>query len=185
MTSIVALCNRALAKIGDELTVLSLNDDTKAARYCKALYADTRDFVLRSYPWRFALKRYVLAPLKDKPVYGYDFQFALPVDCLRVWRTEEELPYQVEGQTILYNAPILRFVGITRVDDATLFDPMFVEALALKLGAELAVPLTASVTLKDMLNKEYQAFVQQAKTASAMEGVQDAYTQRGWLEARL
>ena len=185
MTSIVALCNRALSKIGDELVILSLDDGTKSARYCKALYADTRDFVLRSYPWRFALKRYALAPLKDKPLYGYEYQFGLPADCLRVWRTEEEEPYQVEEQTILYNRPMLRFVGITRIDDATLFDPMFVEALALKLAAELAVPLTASVALKEVLNKEYHAFVQQAKTASAMEGAQDAYTQRGWLEARL
>ena len=55
----------------------------------------------------------------------------------------------------------------------------------MKLAAELAVPLTASVALKEVLNKEYHAFVQQAKTASAMEGAQDAYTQRGWLEARL
>ncbi len=185
MTSIVALCNRALSKIGDEPVILSLDDDTKPARYCKALYADTRDFVLRSYPWRFALKRYALAPLKDKPLYGYEYRFALPADCLRVWRTEEEENYQVEGQTVLYNAPILRFVGISRIEDATFFDPMFVEALALKLAAELAVPLTASVALKETLNKEYHAFVQQAKTASAMEGVQDGYTQRGWLEARL
>ena len=185
MTSIVALCNRALSKIGDEPVILSLDDDTKSARYCKALYADTRDFVLRSYPWRFALKRYVLAPLKDKPVYGYGSQFSLPADCLRVWRMEEDLPYQVEGQAVLCDARILRSVGIARIEDATLFDPMFVEALALKLAAELAVPLTASVALKDTLNKEYHAFVQQAKTASAMEGAQDAYTQRGWLEARL
>ena len=185
MTSIVALCNRALSKIGDEPVLSSLNDDTKAARYCKALYADTRDFVLRSYPWRFALKRYALAPLKDKPLYGYEYRFGLPADCLRVWRTEDEEPYQVEGQNVLYNAPILRFVGIARVEDTAFFDPMFVEALALKLAAELAVPLTASVALKETLNKEYQAFVQQAKTASAMEGAQDGYTQRGWLEATI
>lgn len=186
MTSVVALCNRALAKIGDELIIASTDDGTKAARYCKALYADTRDFVLRSYPWRFALKRYVLAPLVEAPLFGFARQFAMPSDCLRVWRLEDDEPFQTEGGMILYDGSVLRFTGIRRVDDPALFDPMFVEALALKLAAELAVPLTASVALKEQLNGEYRAFVAQAKTASAMEGAQDVCAVRnGWLEARL
>lgn len=186
MTSVVALCNRALAKIGDELIIASLDDGTKAARYCKALYADTRDFVLRSYPWRFALKRYVLAPLSEKPLFGFERQFAMPSDCLRVWRTDEDAPFQTEGGLILYDGPVLRFVGISRVEDPALFDPMFVEALALKIAAELAVPLTASVTLKKQLDDEFLSFVVQARTVSATEGTQDSYAVRnGWLEARL
>lgn len=185
MTSIVAVCNRALSKIGDELIIMSLNDETKPARYCKALYADTRDFVLRSYPWRFALKRYVLAPLKEKPLFGYDYQFVVPSDCLRVWKTRDRQPYQVEGRRILADRDVFAFTGISRIEDATLFDPMFVEAFSLRLAAELAVPLTASVSLKENLTKEYQQFVQQAKTASAMEGIQDVYTPQGWLEARI
>ena len=184
MTSIVAVCNRALSKTGDELIITSLDDDTKPARYCKALYADTRDFVLRSYPWRFALKRYVLAPLKDKPLFGYEYQFSLPSDCLRVWKMAQGERYQVEGQRLLTDQNICRFIGISRVENASLFDPMFVEAFALRLAAELAVPLTASATLRDSLAKEYQQFVQQAKTASAMEGVQDVFVPQGWVEAR-
>lgn len=184
MTSIVAVCNRALSKIGDELIILSLEDDTKSAKYCKALYADTRDFVLRSYPWRFALKRYVLAPLKEKPLFGYAYQFSLPSDCLRVWKMQGNEPYQVEGQCLLTDSNVCRFIGISRVEDATLFDPMFVEAFSLRLAAELAVPLAASVSLRDGLTKEYQQFVQQAKTASAMEGSQDVFVPQGWVEAR-
>ena len=178
MTSIVAVCNRALSKIGDELIIMSLDDETKPARYCKALYADTRDFVLRSYPWRFALKRYILAPLKEKPLFGYDYQFVVPSDCLRVWKTREQQRYQVEGRYILADQNVFAFIGISRIEDAAQFDPMFVEALSLRLAAELAVPLTEN------LAKEYQQFVQQAKTASAMEGIQDIYVPQGWLEAR-
>ncbi len=185
MTSVVAVCNRALAKIGDELIIMSLDDDTKTARYCKALFADTRDFVLRSYPWRFALKRYVLAPLKDKPLFGYDYQFAVPSDCLRVWKTQQQERYQVEGKYILADQNIFNFIGISRIEDPAMFDPMFVEALSLRLAAELAVPLAASVSLKENLTKEFQIFVQQAKTASAMEGIQDVYQPQGWVEARI
>lgn len=185
MASVVSICNRALSKIGDELFIASLDDDTKSARYCKALYEDTRDFVLRSYPWRFALKRYVLAPLKEKPLFGYEFQFALPSDCLRVWRTQKQIRYQVEGRTILADTNVMSFIGISKVEDSVQFDPMFVEALALRLAVELSVPLTASMSLKESLSKEFQQFVQQAKTASAMEGIQDVYSPQGWLEARI
>ncbi|MGN0904541.1 MAG: hypothetical protein ACI4PW_05235 [Alphaproteobacteria bacterium] len=184
MTSMVSICNRALSKIGDEITILSLEDSSKPARYCKMLYPETRDMVLRSYPWRFALKRYVLAPMAEAPVFGFAKQFALPVNCLRVWRTEENIPYQIEGKALLADADVFRFIGIQRVEDPTLFDPMFVEAFALKLASELALPLTASVSLKEALYKEYQVFVQQARTASAMEGCQDSYVQKGWLESR-
>lgn len=184
MTSVVSICNRALSKIGDEITIMSLDDGSKAARYCKTLYADTRDMVLRSYPWRFALKRYVLAPLAEAPAFGFGTQFELPADCLRVWRVQDDLPYQVEGRNILADTDAFRFIGIQRIKDPFVFDPMFVEAMALKLASELAVPLTASSSLKAELMNEYQMFVIQAKTASAMEGNQDVHVVRGWLESR-
>lgn len=184
MTSMVSICNRALSKIGDEITILSTDDASKPARYCKMLYPETRDMVLRSYPWRFALRRYQLAPSAVKPPFGFSSAFVLPVECLRVWRSENDMPYQVEGNRVLADADVFRFIGIARVEDTTLFDPMFVEALALKLAEELAVPLAASNTLKENLAKEYRDFVQAAKTASAMEGVQDTFVQKGWLESR-
>lgn len=182
--SIVSICNKALSQIGDE-GILSLDDERKAAQYCKMLYDPCRKFVLRSYPWRFALKRYTLAPLKEKPLFGYDYQFVVPSDCLRVWKTREQQRYQVEGRYILADRNVFAFIGISRIEDTAQFDPMFVEALSLRLAAELAVPLTASVSLKENLTKEYQQFVQQAKTASAMEGIQDIYAPQGWLEARI
>ena len=103
---------------------------------------------------------------------------------MRVWRVEGDIPYQVEGNCVLADTDVFCFVGISRIEDTTLFDPMFVEALALKMASELAVPLAASNSLKENLFKEYEEFVKAAKTASAMEGVQDVFVQRGWLESR-
>ncbi len=185
MTSVVAICNRALSKIGDELIVSSLEDGSKSSRYCKALFEQTKNFVLRSYPWRFALKRYALAPLKEKPLFDFEYQFSLPVDCLRIWKTKNQEPYQVEGNAVLANSNVFLFVGIAQVEDPSLFDAMFVEALALKLASDLAIPLTASTTLKEKLIQEYETFLPKAKTISAMEGSQDVYMPQGWLEARM
>ena len=184
MVSVVSVCNRALAKIGDEIQIASLDDSSKPARYCKILYPEIRDMVLRSYPWRFALKRYVLAPLSEAPVFGFKYQFALPPDCLRVYKTVDDIAFQIEGKRLLCDTDVFSFIGIARVENPADFDSFFIEALATKLAAELAVPLAASTSLKAELSKEFASIVQQAKTLSAMEGIQDGFVQKGWLESR-
>lgn len=184
MTSVVSICNRALSKIGDEIQITSLNDNTKPARYCKILYPDARDFVLRSFPWRFALKRYLLAPLSQSPLFGYTHQYVMPSECLRIWKVADDVDYQVEGKHILTNTGSLAFIGIRRIENPDDFDAMFVETLALKIAVELAVPLTASISLKNDLANEYKNFVQQAKTVSSMEGKAPVFSAFGWLESR-
>lgn len=184
----VSICNVALSKIGDE-SILSLDDDTKAARYCKLLYDEQRKFVLRSYPWRFALNRYVLAPLRDKPLFGYEYQFSLPADCLRVWEVignSRDNPFQVENGRILYNQSVLKFIGISDVSDPSLFDAMFSEALSLRLASQLAFPLTADKALSREMTEQYEYYVQKARSASAFEGTNEQITlAESWLEARL
>lgn len=184
MVSVVSVCNRALSKIGDEIQIASLDDSSKPARYCKILYPEVRDMVLRSYLWRFALKRYLLAPLCEKPLFDWIYLYAVPADCLRVWRAAGDVAYQVEGKRILCNENPFAFTGVSRVENPDDFDSFFVEALALKLAGELAVPLAASVSLKSELAKEYADVVRQARTLSAMEGAQETFTPLGWLESR-
>lgn len=184
MVSVVSVCNRALSKIGDEIQIASLDDSSKPARYCKILYPEIRDMVLRGYPWRFALKRYVLAPLSDPPLFGFQYQFSMPADCLRIWKVVDACSYQVEGKRILSDTDIFAFIGISRIENPDEFDSFFAEALAVKMAAELAVPLAASVSLKNELYKEFRDVVQQAKTLSAMEGMQETFSQSGWLESR-
>ena len=182
--SIVSICNKALSQIGDE-GILSLDDERKAARYCKMLYDPCRKFVLRSYPWRFALKRYMLAPLKEKPLFGYDYRFVMPKDCLRVWKVAGNKDFTVEGGMILYNADVFRFIGVSDVADPSMFDSMFEDVLAARLASELAVPLTASPALRKELAEMYEYRVAQARTASAFEGKNEKTNVTDWLEARL
>ena len=56
----VSICNLALARLGDA-TIESLDDATAQAEYCNLFYAQTRDEVLRSHPWNFAIARKALA----------------------------------------------------------------------------------------------------------------------------
>lgn len=49
------LCNRALARIGAD-RIRDTEEDTKQARACRAIYANTRDELLRMNPWNFATR---------------------------------------------------------------------------------------------------------------------------------
>nr|DAO60181.1 MAG TPA: tail tubular protein [Caudoviricetes sp.] len=187
MSSVVSLCNRALMKIGDTMSVTSLDDDSKAARICKVAYPGVRDQLLQSYPWRFALKLYELAPLADRPAYGYTRAFQMPGECLSVWQAEDErLDYEVVGREIHADTDIFRFKGIRRIEDPGMFDPMFAEALALSLAAEIALPLTGDLNMKTLLFQEVSLFVKAARRASAIEAARATWRiSPDWVTARI
>lgn len=187
MTTKIEICNRALAKIGDDYTITSFYDEIKTARFSELLYESTKNMLLRSYPWRFAVKRFNSPELAETPAYGYNHQYLIPWDCLRVLSLQDEnLEYAVEGRNILVNndGGSLRYLGIKKVDDPNEYDEMFTEALVLKLAVEFAIPIAASTSLRDSLRADFKDFMQDAKTKSALEASQKSYYQKGWLEAR-
>jgi len=49
------ICNIALGHIGAEV-IKATDEDTKSARACRAVYAQTRDELLRTFPFNFATK---------------------------------------------------------------------------------------------------------------------------------
>lgn len=185
MASQVSICNRALSKIGDDISILSLDDDIKQARYCKALYEDTLNFVLRSYAWKFAIKRYSLAPSMDVPTFGDETVFELPVDCLRVLSQKENREFKLEGNRIYYDDNIFEFWGITKITDTNKFDSCFVEVLSLYLAIDLCVPLTGDYQKKAQLQNELTERLTVAKKCNAFETFPMTYNVVGALESRL
>lgn len=185
MANVTDICNKALAKIGDEITITTLEEDSKAARYCKLLYEPTKNFLLRQYAWRFALKRYSLAPTGEKPVFGYGYTFNIPKDCLRVVKTEDDMPFTVEGNHILYDSNVLNFIGITNISDANTFDACFIEALTTQLAIELCVPITGDLQAKQQLKQDLAEQIRIAKKCSAFEVYPITMQVSGALESRL
>ena len=105
MASETSICNSALTRIG-AARITSLTDDSKQARACTASYALMRDEVLRSHPWNSAISRASVASLADAPAFGYDNQFQLPADCLRMLEVyDSRLPWVVEGRCVTRPRP--------------------------------------------------------------------------------
>lgn len=109
MTSIVAICNRALQSIGTRTTIASLTENSVEARNCNLIYADTRDEVMQMAYWNFAQKTSYLALLKSAPSTPSNpnstanqwssaypsppwlYEYAYPSDCIQISRIVQQI----------------------------------------------------------------------------------------------
>ena len=92
MVSIVNICNFALQNIGAN-TITTLTEDTNEAIQCNLRYESIRAMVLEAHSWNFASKRVALNKESVGPVFGFDNQFALPSDFVRIIATEEQIDF--------------------------------------------------------------------------------------------
>lgn len=171
-TSEVAVCNLALAAVGDSpITSMNPPDDTERARLCARFYAEFRDELLDEIKPNFAIARAALNRLVAPPAFGYAYQFDLPPDCLRVVTAETSGgDWRIEGRALLTNTDSVSIQYVVRVTDVTRFSPKFTAALVAYLASQMAYPLTKLVSLQDMRLKIYLRALDDAKDSEGAEG---------------
>jgi hypothetical protein len=178
------IANSALAKLGAD-RIINLSDDTREARILREQYEKNRNELLRSHPWNFAIKRVALAALATAPAYGYSLQFQLPTDCLRVLEIDTiGMEWEREGNVIVTDSAVVYIRYLYEVTEAGYFDSCFAEVLATKLAADVCFAITQSTTLKDMLTKEYQQKLREARSFDGQEGGPKRVYAREWLDSR-
>lgn len=199
MTSQVDIANRALTKLG-AARIISFGDDNKQARAVSSMFDIVRDAELRSHIWSFSVKRASLPALLSTPDWGFQFEYQLPSDSLRIlmvndiypgpsledYRNQPVADYAIEGNKILadFAAP-LKIRYSSRVSDTTQWDAMFVEAFACRLAMEMAEDLTQSNSKRELAQAEYMASLRGAIRASSVEQPPQALPDNSWLLSRL
>lgn len=201
MATKIGIINRALTKLGSD-RLLNEGDDNAASRAVEAIYDGVLDSLLRSYRWSFAIKRKQLAQLTETPVYGYQFEYQLPADCIRIdavtdfahqeWHCHGweayKLPiprYQVEGRSILTDMDTVFIRYGARMPDPTTYDEAFTEAFACKLAVELCETITQSSTKKQAALQDFDMALKAARSASAIERPPIQQQETSWYTARL
>ena len=184
----VAICNRALGAIGSD-ALISLAQETKAARLCALLYPELRDEVLRSHPWNGATARAALPALTAAPAFEFAYAYQLPSDCLRVLRVYEAHAsdrWLVEGRTIVtdLSAP-LRIEYIRQVTDPALLDPLLTSAIAARLAMDLATSLADNASLRQQMEREYKRVLREARGVDGQESSLRRLASDAFVEARL
>jgi hypothetical protein len=196
----VAICNSALLKIGGS-RINSLTEDSRSAKLCNEQYSKIRDAALASHPWNFALKRAQLAKLVTPPVFGFDNQFQLPADYLRVLKTDLDEPhthlhlhhhvsthnhgFKIEGDKLLTDVSEVKILYIFRETNVGVYSPEFDEYLATRLAADLAYPLVQSVSLTERALAQAERVLKDVRSSDAQEGTPDPIIEDTWINSRI
>ena len=164
MTSKVDICNLALAKLSQDITIASMSERSKEARTFSRLWDPMRDLVLADREWPFAVKAVRLALDPEDPLPGWTYRYSRPNDCITalavtddrgmrngrvlsqwcdpLFRGRHSIPYQQvhgsQGTGFVCDAPEAFLIYVSRVDDPGRFPAHFVDALACKLAEEAA-----------------------------------------------
>jgi hypothetical protein len=190
MASVVSICNNAIIKVGGKL-ITSLNDATNEAKVCRTLYEDVRNAVFREHPWNCITDRKVLNELSTTPEFGFDHQYQLPTDCVRVLTlNDERFPlirngmvypgldqkrFRIEGRKILTDEGEAKILYISKVDDPNQYDPLLLEAVATRLAAEIAYPVTRNASLVTQMWNNYHSKFGIGRSVDGMEGTLDGF----------
>ena len=184
MASIVGICNRALSKLG-AARITSLTDNSTAAKACNSAYEPVRDAVLRAHLWNCTVERAALAPLSTTPAFGFDYEYQIPSDCLKVVEIDTTYPWTVEGRKILTDeGTVLNLRYQKREEDPNQYDALLQEALAARLAFEMCEEITQSNTKKDSAFRDYEDLMDQAQLRDSQEQSPAELYEDDWINVR-
>lgn len=189
MASQVEIANAALQKLGSS-AITSFSDSSKGARECTKAYDRLREKLLRQHLWRFAIKRVQLPALSDVPLFGYERQFQLPADFLRLaprdlYERNIQSQWQIEGRRIITNddAPLnVRYIW--SVSDPNVMDSIFRDLLAVEMAHEMCESLTNSNVKLANLKQERKDTIAEARRINAWETPPIESPAGSWITAR-
>ncbi len=157
MASEVDICNLALANLGQDANVSSINppEGSADAENCARFYPIARDSVLEEFAWTFASRRTALA-LRTETIDPWAYSYALPAGCLKPRRIlpaaasddHEGVRFLVEDSFIYADEPDVVLVYTYKLTDTTKFSPKFVTSVGWLLASYLAGPVVKDLTGK-------------------------------------
>jgi hypothetical protein len=187
MSSYVAIANQAAIIIGTAARLTAPGDDNSLGRAVASVWDMERQAALRDGAWNFAIRRANLAALPEKPAHGFEHQFQLPADCLRLievhelWRDH----YQLEGRRILSDeAGPLKLRYLADIEEPTQFDPLFVNAFALRIAIAIGQRIAGSAFDEASAWEKYRAALSAARRADAMENPPIEQAEVDWVTSR-
>ena len=180
----VQICNLALGHVGESRVIQSLTEESEPARRCRLVYADARDGLLEGHDWSFA-RRHAILSLSGQPAPNlWLYAYARPADAQAIRMVYDEntdlslnqenklfeLGYGSEGERLIFTDVYQARCRYTaRITDATRFPQTFLDALALKVAVQIAMPLTGSRQILQDVSQRYAQMYYQATLADASQ----------------
>lgn len=171
--------NLALVALGYEDRIGNIFEGSDAARKALDIFIETRDEVLRSKDWPFALRQRA-GVAAASAVSGWAHSWAYPDDCIRVryvapstiptpnydpqpvlWTIFNDRSVSPAIKVILSQITPISINYVGQITDMTTWEPLFVnavvEALAAKLGPSLVKQIAPSINPAGSINEAANA----------------------------
>lgn len=198
------LFNLALLHLGVSDLLTSTTDGSKASTVLTLAWPLVRDYALKDYAPRFARRRAALVENTTATApTNWAKAFTLPSDFLqahgavvegaRTLRLAERIPYELGVQALgtpavatwlLYtDEDTFELEYTARVEDVTLFEPMFAQAVSYLLAARVATAMGKGDSGPALM----QAYTMEASVAAAHDLNQghDLEPESSWITGRL
>ena len=200
MSSVIDIANNALNMIGAS-NIISLTEDSKAARIVNQRYNSARDAVFRSHPWNCLIRRAELAKDTLAPAYGYANSFQLPTDplCLRVLEfnngsmgyPQDNMTnsrggpvFVIEGRKLLTDEGTAKIKYIGQITDAAEYDATLTDTLSARIAQEIAYAVTGSTNMIQLMASLYESKLKEARFVDSTEGEPQKIEASDFIEAR-
>lgn len=126
--------------------------------------------------------------IRRTPAFEYSYLYALPSDCLRVLRVDDQTispRWRVEGQFILSDIDDnLELKYVFEVTDYATMDTEFYEVLQAYLAHDVCYRITQSSTLKEQMADELRAVMAKARFEDATEDSPEQMEANDWVSSR-
>lgn len=186
MATEASICNIALARIQVQQAIGALTDDTSVGRLCTRFYEQTRQALLREFPWPFCEQYYTLALVTTDPNDRWDYAYRYPTGVVRVNDIVSEqripapkIPFKIgsdsQGRLIYTDEEDAVIAANTDISDTSQMDPLFIDAFAWRLAAEFGGVLSKSSEVIAYANGKYEQAIRKAMAVAMNEDSPDEY----------
>lgn len=149
----IDLTNQALRLLG-EFGVTSFDEGTDLAESCNRIVATTLRALMVAHPWRFTMRKAMLAQVAETPLTEWAYQHAMPPEqiFIRAVRPAPKAPpadeWEIFENRILSNHATLYCDYQVEIDSAA-WPAWFTNLARNALAADLAIAVGAGTTAAD------------------------------------
>lgn len=185
MATRTEIANLALSHLGIGKEIANLdNEKSQEAVTMRRFYDQTRDAVLRDFPWSFATRFGALALVAAPPTETseWDYSYRYPTDCLMLRRIQTDVRIDTnqsrivfktgrdsQGQLIYTDEANAKVEYTFREEDPSRYPADFILAFSLRLAHYAAPRLTGGDPFK-LGNRAIQLYLQEISMAQASSG---------------
>jgi len=191
----IDICNMALAKAGHSQLINSLDYSggstavPQEVQMCLLYWGLAFEATARSHPWNCLLRQAdISASITTAPAFGYSYAYSLPADYLGWLRFEDpDVTYRRVGRTIHTDETDVDIWYVARTEDTDLYDPLFVEALVMRLAAHLVPAFQGENSLQraqELTLWHERVSLPAARFADSAEGMAGTWESTEWLDSR-